>query len=399
VIADRSEELAERVKLAADWFVRSQLRMAKPYWDANHGRFPYNRHRPTGKTVWGLNWTQARGIMVLIAADRLAPAERYMESARLAAEYIEILQILDQRCAAHFGAIREEVPQSRRYNIRDQTEAASALLYLGAYIGEDQLVDRARIWADWYLREAVDEATGWPRAFRQSDGSWTGGDDYFLIAIGNFMRQLGRYVGDMRYVEQGHLANARYALRHVFTDAGTLRIDPAWRQHATESGLVVNEDGALIALMAAEQETSEARFRDAALRHLERVLEIPLPLPLYSGLPNTMLVAAEAARLYDHAPSRAYIERNLAALLDAQITAEEDPERGAFVGEDENPAWYSGGQGSDYLTTRATAYGALALARIEGTVATGGYSASAELPKRKTAYVRADDSQTRRPDG
>ena len=387
--------LRDRVKLAADWFVNAQFKQQRPYWDANHGRFPYNRFLPDGKTVWGLNWTQARGIMVLIAADRLFPEitdERYMQTARLAAEYIEILQVLDPRQAEHFGAIREEVPQSRDYNIRDQAEAASALLYLGVYLGEKQLVERARLWADWYLTFAVNPATGWPWAFRRGDGTWANsrygpikpGDPspYFLAAHSIFFHQLGALLGEQRYIREGLVRNAEWALANLFDDSGAIRIDPSWGQHASASRLVLNEDGATIGLLAATRATGRAEFAEAALGHIELVLREPLPLPLYSGLCNTMMVAAEAVRVCDFAPARKYIQRVLPALLDAQITADGQAERGAFIGEDEEPEWYSGGRKDQYVTTRCTAYGALALAKIEGTIVTGGYSADAELPVR-----------------
>jgi hypothetical protein len=389
------ELLKQRIKLAAEWFVNSQFKMKRPYWDANHGRFPYNRYRPDGTTVWGLNWTQARGIMVLIAADRLEPNEQYMETARLAAEYIEVLQILDPRRPEHFGAIREEVPQSRDYNIRDQAEAASGLFYLGVYLGETQLVERARIWADWYLKYAIDPKLGWPWAFRRGDGTWatsrSGPIDnsrtpYFLAAHSIFLHQLARHVGDDRYVRDGILPNAEFALARLFDKRGVITIDPSWGQHASASGIVLNEDGATIGLLAATKATGRKEFAAAARGHIETVLKEPLPLPLYSGLCNTMMVAAEAARVLNLAPARDYIARNLPALLDAQITAPADRDRGAFIGEDEEPVWYSCGRKQDYVTTRCTAYGALALAKIEGTTVQGGYSADAELPVRAVPW-------------
>ncbi len=249
-------------------------RMQRPYWDANHGRFPYNKHLPTGRVVWGLNWSCARGIMTLIAADRLSPADRYMETARTAAEYIEILQVLDRRFPENFGAIREEVPQSRRYNIRDQAEAASALLYLGAYLGEEQLVERARIWADWYLKYAVDPKTGWPFVFREADGrTWKPGDIYFLAANGIFMHQLGRHLGAEKYVRKGLLRNAAYALKHVFDARGAMSIGDGWSQHAGPDGTVTNEDGAIIALVAAARVSGQAKCRKAVLKHLDQVMK------------------------------------------------------------------------------------------------------------------------------
>jgi hypothetical protein len=395
---DRST-LRTRLTLAADWFVNAQCKQQRPYWDANHGRFPYNRYLPDGKTVWGLNWTQARGIMVLIAADRLAPDARYMESARLAAEYIEILQVLDPRRPEHFGAIREEVPQSRDYNIRDQAEAASALLYLGVYLGEAQLVERARLWGDWYLKYAVNPATGWPWAFRRGDGTWANSrygpvkpDDYspyFLAAHSIFFHQLGRLLGEPRYIREGVVRNAEFALAYLFDSRGAIRIDPSWSQHASASALVLNEDGATIGLMAATRATGRPQFAQAALGHIALVLKEPLGslgsrgnVKHFSGLCNTMMVAAEAARVCDFAPARTYIGRVLPDLLAAQLTDAGQAERGAFVGEDEEPEWYSGGGKQDYVTTRCTAYGALALAKIEGTVVTGGYSADAALPVR-----------------
>src|SRR5579862_5150471 len=99
----------------AQWFVNSQVKMEKPYWDANHGRFIYDRHLPTGRSVLGLNWTQGRGIFCLLAAWELTGRTELLETAVRAANYIKILQIYDcpDNPRRQF-AIREEVPQSWR---------------------------------------------------------------------------------------------------------------------------------------------------------------------------------------------------------------------------------------------------------------------------------------------
>lgn len=369
----KSEDLIQRILWAGDWFVRAQCRMRRPYWDANHGRFPYNTHLPTGRTVWGLNWSCARGIMVLIAADQLRPDERYMEAARAAAEYIELLQVLDPRRESEHGAIREEVPQSRQMNMRDQAEAASAMLYLGVYLGEPRLVDNARLWAEWYLDKAVDPSTGWPCMHREPDGTWTRGNQYFLMANGLCLYHLGKRTGNERYLREGVLRPADYALAHCFHATGALKMGEQ---------TVFNEDGAIITLMAAHRLSGDQRYRRAVERHMELVMDLSLPVPSYSGLGSLLICAAEMARVW-HSPSAlAYIGKALPHLLVLQITDSQAAERGAFIGEDESPEWYSGGTHADYVTTRATAYGALALARIEGSVVTGGYSSEADLPVR-----------------
>ncbi len=127
----------------ARWFSNSQVRMEKPYWDANHGRFIYDRHLPSGKTVLGLNWTQGRGIFCLLAAWELCGETELLESAIHAANYIKILQIYD--CPDNSRrqvAIREEVPQSWRSAPRDATEAALGLLFLYRVTGNSELLRR-----------------------------------------------------------------------------------------------------------------------------------------------------------------------------------------------------------------------------------------------------------------
>ncbi|MHC4716227.1 MAG: hypothetical protein ACYS5V_04600, partial [Planctomycetota bacterium] len=162
-VSDKRIEKFVRAGLrAADWYVNSQCIMRKPYWDANHGRFIYTRHIPSGRTVLGIGWTQGRGIFVLLAAWELTRDERYLKSALLAAEYIKILQIYD--CPDNPRrqyAIREEVPQSWYSNTRDAVEAALGLLCLYRVTGQEDLLRRVVDFEKWFQANAWSRS-GWP---------------------------------------------------------------------------------------------------------------------------------------------------------------------------------------------------------------------------------------------
>ncbi len=161
-MADIKEMARQAALAAADWYVNSQVKMTKPFWDANHGRFIYTYHMPSKQAVLGINWTQARAIMVLLGAYELTGRQKYLAAAGLGGEYIRNLQMVEPGDPRLNGAIREEVPCSWYVNVRDSAEGACGLMHLYRVTGSDEYLARARLWAAWYFANCVGP-DGWPR--------------------------------------------------------------------------------------------------------------------------------------------------------------------------------------------------------------------------------------------
>ena len=185
--------------LAADWFVNGQVREID---NANCGRFIGTYEIAAEKISYSANWDTATAIMALLAAFKRTKDKRYLDSAKLAGEYIKSLQILDSAETRIYGAIREVTPQTLHSYPRDALTAAWGLLSLYSLTHQEDYLRRTKLFADWYLRNALDR-TGWPywdfylnkNEVSRLQGSFQAG------ALG-FLYDLFCITGDKRYI--GH---------------------------------------------------------------------------------------------------------------------------------------------------------------------------------------------------
>ena len=358
---------------AAEWFVNSQCRMQKPYWDANHGRFIYNRYLPDGRTVLGLNWTQARGIFVLLAAWELTGERRFLESALLGAEYIKALQIYDSpRDPRRQYAIREQVPQSCYAAPRDATEACLGLLFLYRATGRDDYLRRAVDYEKWFRANAWGP-DHWPasRVYLDRRRRDLGGRS-FQAADGMMFYYLHKATGKRRYlVEQLRLAEQ--TLRRFVRDDGavvTRRLDP---HHTDPTGAVLNDDGLMVSLLCAYLASGKEKFLTACLRHARWILDNIRSVPkVLAGLPCMCTFLIELSAVTGQPGYRDWAARMLRAhVLPLQVRNRRDPmSHGAFRGEDEPVEYYGPARAAktDFITTRMTCYSALACLKLAGIV-------------------------------
>jgi len=365
-------DLRERAKqaalAAADWYVNSQVRMQKPYWDANHGRHIYNRHIPTGRTVLGISWTMGRAIMVLGAAYELTGQQKYLDSARLAASYILNLQVMDPREPRAYGAIREEIPQVAHVNCRDSAEAAAALMHLYRLTGDEEYLYRTRLWANWFLANCLDE-TGWPffsfyiyENRRILDGKFFqyGGIFPFIY--------LYKATGIHTYLERGVVAFTNIFLQRYLRPDGAIKSSEADGHHAGAGGTAVNDDGCGCALIATYQLTSDQRCLDASVRYGDWLSRQPVP-DSFGGRGIRAMTLYDLATVTGEKKYRDAADRLLETLLPLQVLDADDPAvRGAFRGEDEPIEWYDGKSPEDFVVNRTTAYAALACFRCHGEI-------------------------------
>lgn len=376
-MADIKEIARQAALAAADWYVNSQVKMTKPFWDANHGRFIYTYHMPSKQAVLGINWTQARAIMVLLGAYELTGRQKYLAAAGLGGEYIRNLQMVEPGNPRLNGAIREEVPCSWYVNVRDSAEGACGLMHLYRVTGSDEYLARARLWAAWYFANCVGP-DGWPRGkvylYEQRPDDFAG--KFFQAGGAHVFYYLFKATGLREYLDNGLLALVDGLLDRFVRDDGAIVTHTDDAHHGTkdarEAGVAVNDDGAGTAILVAHAATGRQRYLDAAIRYGHYLIKQDVP-ELWAALGLRMLFLYDLARASGDKCFSDWADRHVEPLLQRQQLDTDDPlARGGFIGEDEPADGYCGGQGDEYVVNRPTAYSALALMRCHGQI-TGPY--------------------------
>lgn len=360
----------------AAWFIGSQTRLTKPYWDANHGRLIYTMHLPKNRAarrpILGLNWTQARGSFCLLAAWEFTGERRYLETAIRAMNYVKILQVHDdpQHPLRQF-AIREQVPQSWECAPRDASEACLGLLFLHRATGDAEALRRAVDYEKWW-QATVKKSNGWPHNFIFFDGrKHDTSERSFQAGSAPIFYYLWKATGKSRYRRE-LLAMADFTLAHFCRADGAITslYDP---HHSTAGGEVLNDDGMMGALLCAWQASKQSKYLDACRRHADWIMNrVKPPLPIYSALPCMCTFLIELAATTGDAAPRDWAARMLQQhVLPLQIHAPQDPQiHGAYRGEDEPVHWYGPktAKPTDFVTTRVTAYATLACFKLLGIV-------------------------------
>jgi len=373
-IAHRRVEKFRRAGLsAARWFVNSQCLTRKPYWDANHGRFIYTRYLPDGRTVLGLNWTQARGIFVLLAGWELTREAAFLKSALLAGEYIKALQIYDSPDEPHRQyAIREQIPQSSYAAPRDATEACLGLLFLYRATGREDYLRRAVDYERWFKANAWGPS-GWPVGRVHLDrrkrdvtiGSYQAGD-------GPMFYYLHKATGRRAYLD-GLVRLGRQTVRRFLRADGAIVSRRLDAHHTDKAGVVLNDDGMMVSLLCASLATGDQRYLRACLRHGRWILDnVKSPLKILSALPCMCTFLIELSAVTGDESYRDWSASMLEKhVLPLQVRNRADPmSNGAFRGEDEPVKYYgpSRARKTDFITTRVTCYSALACLKLAGIV-------------------------------
>lgn len=365
---------------AADWYVDSQviLRPRGTDWDANAGRIIYNYHMPTRARVNGLPWSQARAIMVLMAAYRLTRSKKYLETAIRASDYMKTTQEYDQ-ARPYFGAFHEEVPQSDKCWPRDAAEAASGFVHLYHETGDRDLLRRAVIYGNWLL-SITDKKTGYPPGgyyFKDNSKQFYFGS--FLVGCGMLYALLYQATGDAKWLKKGLVPLADNVEKRFLEKDGTL-VDQHRSRHHTGAGkaVVLNDDGLCAALLSCGKLTGKRKYIDQALRIADWMMTQDHPTDRYSCLSSRLCFLMDAYRQTGDEKYRDYVLRFLPRVLALQVRSSKDPNaRGGFRGEDEPVKWYvKGADPAEFVVNRVTAYAALTCFKLlNGKNATAGYSA------------------------
>ena len=376
--------LSKAALAGCDWFVRSQIVQQPPNWDANHGRFIYNRHVPTGVSTMGLVWTQARAVMCLLAAYERTGKRVYLDCAERGIGYALSLQDMDRRRPLTYGAFHEETVFSPFSYPRDAIEMADALLQWHRATGDSEALYRAELFFDWFRRNAL---TSYPKF-----GFWAKASVRFDAApvADRLNRPVACEMGCITILTHAYAATgrARYrtwalkmaesTLNNFFPSAdGPLAEPPKGKDshHTGRDGIIYNDDGGTVGLLNAFELSGQARFLDAAVRTADFYCASDRPVPIVSGLGSIANLLLETYATTENEKYRTHALRYLRRLRDCQVKTGPASVRGAFRGEDEGGAGYvKGADNLDLVTTRVTAYAVLALFKAEGAVWPRGYS-------------------------
>jgi hypothetical protein len=155
------------LELAGNWYYNNQNTNERPWGgiadSADRGRFVYeyvlHKNFARGMGVWG----QGIGIMCLYDLALVFPndAKRFRQAAVLAADYLKTLQVMDFRLPKSIGSFREHTPLTTESYPRDAATAAFALCRLFKETQDQEWLDRANLFADWWIKNGTDE-NGWP---------------------------------------------------------------------------------------------------------------------------------------------------------------------------------------------------------------------------------------------
>ncbi len=373
ISAKRAAKFKAAGVAAAGWYVSSQHLMTRPYWDANHGRFMYNRYLPDGRTVLGLGWTQGRGIFVLLAAWELTGDDRFLHTALVAGEYIKVLQIHD--CPGNPRrqyAIREEIPQSSYSAPRDATEGVLGMLFLHRATGCEDYLRRAVNYEKWFRANAWDGA-GWPANWvdLQSNAQPRKGSA-IQAAQAILYHYLHEATGKRAYRSAVGRISDQTLARHVRAD-GAVITSGRLSHHAGAGGVMFNDDGLMISLLCAHQATGKGKYLDAVVGHADWLKANITTRPgLISALPCMCTIMIELAAVTgDDSCSDWAADMLETHVLPLQVRNSRDPKsHGAFRGEDEPVEHYGpkSAKKTDFITTRVTCYSALACLKLAGIV-------------------------------
>ncbi|MFC1563075.1 hypothetical protein ACFL4Z_03390 [candidate division KSB1 bacterium] len=279
--------------LAAKWYMNNQNTQEHP-WGGIHdsadlGRFIYEyyptRRWARGNGVWG----QGVGIMALLALHSRTGRNEYLQSAKMAGEYLKSLQILDSQIPANFGAIREHNPQDNWSFPRDAATGGMAFAALYQYTGNEEYLFRAKILCNWFIEYCMGEEK-WPHRqywFDRKKQPPKTTKEYFQVGAGLMFYYVYKLTGEKRYVNNGLIPICELLTRDY-------HINP-WLKPAPmemESPWSTNDDFAAITILAAYRVTGDKKYFDAVKRHADWLVSVQDKDGSYSGFSSAVYVTS-----------------------------------------------------------------------------------------------------------
>lgn len=278
MLNDRNLNCAKKI---ADWLCNVQY--PATHFTSNAGTYPWIIDG-NGTEFQANNWNLAFAVMGLLGAKDAFDDKKYENAALNMARYMKSLQIFDPFKKEHYGAIREITSQTPWCYTRDALSCAWGFLVLYEYTGENEYLQRAELWAEWFFRKGLDEE-GWPLWGVQFEeyfpnqepqmcndvmGSFQGGSL-------NFLYHLARVSGNKKWTGREFVNMADILVKYIQQENGffasierrtkkTPPSDPQAGLHKT------NDDLNSLGLLCAYKITGDRKYLDGVEKYLNAVL-------------------------------------------------------------------------------------------------------------------------------
>lgn len=375
--SDIRTQAKSRLAAAADWAGRNQVRQYWPAWNANTGRLPYHVHLPTDALIYSTAWNTARAAQGLLSAWRVLHRTADLATVERSVEYVKALQCFAPECPDVAGLFGEETPVSDHFSMRDSIECGQLLLAHYAVTQTDVSLLRAKKFCSCFVN--LMETERWPgetwfliprlEAARFMQAAPPAGrvQDVWNNFVGALpLAQMYALTGDRRCLECAERLGALILQHTVRSDGAFIspRADPI---HASGAdGVLDNDDGLCVALVALWKQTGKTAYLDAAVANGDWWIRKGPDLPVtYATLPTVLIIMADLARATNERRFIEYIEAMAARFFALQIVRDERLlVQGAFRGEDMAEHYRKGSCPADFISLRSTSYGLLALGKL-----------------------------------
>ena len=312
-IIDR-EKCLESARKAAEFIYLSQ-----------NSKWPMPGYFPPGiesERFWEYHpaqWTNAFGAMALLAAGRTFGKEEYERAAVLAGDYLKALQVFSPFLKEDYGAFNEIGPNTNWCYTRDSVSAAWGFLVLYKATGDEEYLERARLFAEWFVRRTLDP-DGWPvsRVFftKQAHDRITsrpGGEniDEFMNVQGyfqggglNFFKLLAETPGDGKWVSDMYLKIADLLVDRMQEPCGNYNsVKIATKEFNPPK--YVRDDFCSLGLIGAYKLTKNPKYIQSVEKYPRYAFSIQLPDGSFkdddsiASIPEILNAAYEAEGLMD----------------------------------------------------------------------------------------------------
>ncbi len=305
----------------AEFYFRNQTRWRE--WDPSAGNI-YFSYDPAGNPeVAATEWAMAFAAMGLFAAAKVFDEPKYRRAAEKMGEAIKTMQIFSPFLPRHYGAFREHSPQTTWCYVRDALSAAWGFVEFYRATGKEEYLERAVLWAEWFLREGRD-AENWPLWGVDFEPPWPDGSALMRNDVAgdfsggnlNFFYQLYKATGDRKWIGGFFVDFADRYIRYVQQADGYYRTiikatkavpaaDPQGGLHKS------NDDLSSLGLLCAFRAIGDRRYLEAAERFLAAVYRDQRPDGAFeksvAGIPVVLNTIAEGEPLgirHDFTPER-----------------------------------------------------------------------------------------------
>lgn len=352
ITAKVQEKALKSALRGLDYFVRNQINATE---SADAGRFPYVYDCEKNEIVtMTTNWTTGVTASALLSGYKLTGKEEYLEAAGKACSYIKSLQDFNPRTPKVNGVFHESTPQTPMAHPRDALTAAWALLDYSLQVKDNDGIERAKAYADWFVEVALEKGYPyWTIRFddEEWEPSWCGsfhsgsaffmhrmfeetGDEKFVTA----MRQILDFYNEHHMDDEGNITVIidRDSLESLDGKADSRFTNPGWEMMHR-----YNDDFGALANLAAWKCTGEEKYRESAEKFLRLMSKTqredgsfgPEVWGVPSGAGAVVMEMVAAKRLgISNADYDKSIENAVEYLLNLQSNVPDNPADGAFFG-------------------------------------------------------------------